>query len=65
MAWQFIHAECEMLGQITIKYKSLKTYNEMFSPRISVRASMSDYKKEDWLVNIPLYAVNELSSQLK
>ena len=34
----------------------------MFSPRISIRASMSDYKKEDWLVNMPLYAINELSS---
>ena len=25
-----------------------------------VRTSMADYKKEDWLVNLPLYVVEEL-----
>jgi hypothetical protein len=24
---------------------------------------MVDYKKEDWLVNLPLYAVNEVAKQ--
>ncbi|MDD6880480.1 MAG: DUF4143 domain-containing protein, partial [Firmicutes bacterium] len=37
--------------------KSLKIYREKFSPEISVRISMADYKKEDWLVNLPLYAL--------
>lgn len=55
----------EVKAETNLKAKSLKTYNEMFSPPISVRASMNDYKKEDWLVNIPLYAVNELPNQIK
>ena len=36
---------------------ALKIYCEKFSPRIAVRTSMSDYKKEVWLANLPLYAV--------
>jgi len=55
----------EVKAETNLKAKSLKTYKEMFSPPISLRASMSDYKKEDWLVNIPLYAVNELASQIE
>lgn len=55
----------EVKAETNLKAKSLKTYYEMFSPRISVRASMSDYKRDDWLVNVPLYAINELENQLK
>jgi len=55
----------EVKAETNLKAKSLKTYKEMFSPDISVRASMSDYKKEDWLINLPLYAISELSNQIK
>ena len=54
----------EVKAETNLKAKSLKTYKDMFSPDISVRTSMSDYKKEDWLVNIPLYAIYELPNQL-
>ena len=37
-----------------------KTYQEKFSPKLSVRTSMTDYKKEEWLVNLPLYAIEEI-----
>ncbi|NLD49625.1 MAG: ATPase, partial [Clostridiaceae bacterium] len=43
-----------------LKAKSLRVYKEKFEPEVSVRASMADYKKEDWLVNLPLYAVEEV-----
>ena len=48
----------EVKAEVNLKAKSLKTYKEKFSPEIAVRTSMSDYKKEDWLVNIPLYALD-------
>lgn len=51
----------EVKAEVNLKAKSLKTYRERFSPAISVRTSMADYKKEDWLVNLPLYAVEEIS----
>lgn len=50
----------EVKAEVNLKAKSLKTYREKFDPEISVRTSMADYKKEDWLVNLPLYAVEEI-----
>ncbi len=50
----------EVKAQVNLKAKSLKTYREKFNPEISVRTSMADYKREDWLINLPLYAVENL-----
>ena len=50
----------EVKAEVNLKAKSLKTYREKYSPEIAVRTSMADYKKEDWLVNLPLYAIEQL-----
>jgi Predicted ATPase (AAA+ superfamily) len=50
----------EVKAEVNLKAKSLKTYKEKFSPEISVRTSMADYKKEEWLINLPLYAISEI-----
>ncbi|MGL6200093.1 MAG: ATP-binding protein [Lachnospiraceae bacterium] len=47
----------EVKAEINLQAKSLKTYRDKFQPKISVRASMTDYKEEDWLTNLPLYAI--------
>ena len=47
----------EVKAEKNLKAKSLKTYCEKFKPKSAVRTSMSDYKKEDWLTNIPLWAI--------
>ena len=52
----------EVKAEVNLKAKSLKTYYEKYQPKISVRTSMADYKKEDWLVNLPLYAVSEINA---
>lgn len=52
----------EVKAEVNLRAKSLKTYQEKFSPEISIRTSMADYKKETWLVNLPLYAINQLKS---
>lgn len=39
------------------KAKRLKTYYEKFKPDPRGCTLMEDYKKEDWLVNIPLYMI--------
>ncbi len=51
----------EVKAEINLKAESLKTYREKFSPEISVRTSMSGYKKEAWLVNLPLYVVDQIT----
>lgn len=50
----------EVKAEVNLKAKSLRVYKGKFNPEISVRTSMADYKKEDWLVNLPLYAVEEI-----
>lgn len=50
----------EVKAEVNLKAKSLKTYREKFNPEISVRTSMADYKKEEGLVNLPLYAVEKI-----
>lgn len=34
---------------------------EKFSPEVSVRTSVVDYKKEERLVNLPLYAIDQIT----
>ncbi|MCD7772528.1 MAG: DUF4143 domain-containing protein, partial [Ruminococcus sp.] len=48
----------EVKAEANLKSKSLKTYCEKYSPQIAVRTSMADYKKENWLLNLPLYAIS-------
>ena len=47
----------EVKAETNLRAKSLKTYQEKFTPEIAVRTSMADFKKEDQLVNLPRYAV--------
>ena len=50
----------EVKAEVNLRAKSLKTYYEKFSPEVSVRTSMADYKKEGWLLNLPLYAIDQI-----
>lgn len=51
----------EVKAEVNLKAKSLKTFRDKFSPEISVRTSMANYKEEDWLINLPLYAIEQIS----
>ena len=53
----------EVKAETNLRAKSLKTYRERFEPELSVRTSMADYKKEDWLVNLPLYAIENITAE--
>ena len=50
----------EVKAEVNLKAKSLKTYHEKFAPARSIRTSMADYKQEEWLLNLPLYAIETL-----
>jgi predicted AAA+ superfamily ATPase len=50
----------EVKAEENLQAKSLKVYMEKFSPEVSVRTSMSDFRKQDRLTNLPLYAISEL-----
>ena len=51
----------EVKAEVNLSAKSLKTYQEKFSPKAAIRTSMSDYERHEWLVNLPLYAIEQIS----
>lgn len=55
----------EVKAEVNLKAKSLKSYCERFSPETAVRTAMTDYRQEDWLINLPLYAIEELPHCIK
>jgi len=52
----------EVKAEENLHAKSVKVYYEKFLPELAVRTSMSDYRKHNWLINIPLYALGNLRS---
>ena len=47
----------EVKAEENLKAKSLRVFEEKYATASAKRFSMSKYREEDWLVNIPLYAV--------
>jgi predicted AAA+ superfamily ATPase len=50
----------EVKAEVNLQSKSLKTFRDKYDIEISVRTSMSDYKKEERLINLPLYAISNI-----
>lgn len=40
--------------------QSLKAYHEKYNPAYAVRTSLLPYRKDDWLTNLPLYAISQI-----
>ena len=51
----------EVKAEINLQAKSLKTYREKFRPKRAVRVSSADYREEDGLTDMPLYAVENIT----
>ena len=52
----------EVKAEENLQAKSLKVYMEKYNPKVSIRTSMSDFREQGWLTNLPLYALNELNN---
>lgn len=48
----------EVKAEENLRAKSLKSYCEKYKPDIALRTSMSNYREEEWLINVPLYAIS-------
>ena len=55
----------EVKAAENLQAKSLKSYCSRYEPKHAIRTSMSDYRKEEWLTNLPLYALNGILNILK
>jgi hypothetical protein len=51
----------EVKAEENLQAKSLKTLCQKYSPKTAIRTSMSDFRKEDWLTNLPLYVIGKLT----
>ena len=49
----------EVKAEQNLRAKSLKAFCDKYQPDMAVRSSMVNYKKEDWLINVPLYMLAE------
>jgi len=51
----------EVKAEENLHAKSLRVFCEKYKPTLAVRSSMSGYRKEDWMTNLPLYAVSTIT----
>ena len=47
----------EVKAEENLQAKSLRAYCQKYQPEIAIRSSMSNYREQDWMVNVPLYAL--------
>ena len=46
----------EVKAEENLKAKSLRCFCQKYQPEKAFRTSMSNYREQDWMTNIPLYA---------
>jgi hypothetical protein len=54
----------EVKAAENLKAKSLMMYHQEFLPVRSVRTSLSEFRDEGWLLNLPLYMINTIQDNL-
>lgn len=47
----------EVKAEENLRAKSLHAFVGKYEPEIAVRSSMSNYREQDWMVNVPLYVL--------
>ena len=55
----------EVKASENLQAKSLKSFVQKYNTKINIRTSMKDYRKEDWLINIPLYLIGNIKNIIK
>ena len=54
----------EVKANENLQAKSLKTFVQKYNTKMNVRTSMSDFRKEEWMINIPLYSIGNIEKIL-
>lgn len=54
----------EVKAETKIKTNDLKQYRDSYQPQMSMRISLQNYKKEEGLLNLPLWAVDSLKDEI-
>ena len=48
----------EVKAEENLKAKSLKVFVEKYKVTTAIRTSMNQFRVQDWLTNVPLYAIS-------
>ncbi len=54
----------EVKAEENLRAQSLKAFSNKYMPEIALRSSMSDYREQDWMINVPLYLLSEYIKNL-
>nr|WP_281380765.1 ATP-binding protein [Rhabdobacter roseus] len=54
----------EVKAEENLMAKSLRVFCQKYQPETAIRTSMADFRKEEWLTNLPLYAIQQLPALL-
>ena len=52
-------AHIEVKAEENLRARSLRAFCDKYKPEIAVRSSMSNYREQDWMVNVPLYVLDK------
>lgn len=55
----------EVKANENLQAKSLKIFAQKYNSKINVRTSMSNFRQEEWLVNIPLYMIGNIENIIR
>lgn len=47
----------EVKAEENLQAKSLRSFFNKYQPELAIRTSMSNYREQDWMVNVPLYCI--------
>lgn len=54
----------EVKAEENLRAKSLRAFCDKYQPTHAVRTSMSDYREQEWMTNIPLYDIERIGEYL-
>ena len=55
----------EVKASENLRAQSLRAYCRKYEPEYAIRTSMSNYRQEEWMVNVPLYLFSEYVERIE
>ena len=50
----------EVKAEENLRAKSLKVFCDKYHPNIAIRTSMSNYREQEWMTNMPLWMISKI-----
>ena len=54
----------EVKAEENLRAQSLRSYYSKYAPKTAIRTSMSKFRKETWMINVPLYYIGDYLTNL-